>query len=202
MKIKLISMGLLLTSLACNLFTFSEGASVVNQPAMAEAENHSEVQMGELYRSEGGGFSFLTLPSYEIDEVQGRVSLFPVPSDEQSGPYIVLISRLAEENITLAQALNYTQKANSSSVFAEAEDIIVQGLPAISVRYTRPYHAIDGVIMDYYGAEEGEEIQGWFVLVEVVPGHIFRLEMYAPSQQWQELLPLFEAVLYSLRFTE
>ncbi|HET60160.1 MAG TPA: hypothetical protein ENN32_07305 [Chloroflexi bacterium] len=192
----MMTMFILLTGLACNLLP------LVGQDHSAGIDEDNEVQMGALYRSESGGFTFLTLPGYDIDEVQGRVSMFPTPSDEQSGPYITMIGRLAEEDITLAQALNYTPKANSSSVFSETEDIIVQGLPAISVFYTRPYHAIDGVILDYYGADEGEEIQGWFVLVEVSPGHIFRLEMFAPSQQWQELLPSFESLLESLRFTE
>lgn len=192
----IMTMLVLLTALACNL------SLLVGQDHSAGFDVDSEEHMGELYRSEGGDFSFLTLPGYEIDEVQGRVSMFPVPSDAQSGPYVTLTGRLAEDDITLSQALNYTQKANSSSVFTEAKDITVQGLPAISVRYTRPYHAIDGVILDYYGADEGEEIQGWFVLVEVSPGHIFRLEMFAPSEQWEELLPSFEAVLYNLRFAD
>jgi hypothetical protein len=193
--IGIVGLIVMLTGLSCNL-------PLVGQVKLTDRAEVNEVQMGELYRSETGGFSTLTLSGYEVDEVQGRVEMFPIPSDEQSGPWVVLIDRLAEDDITLAQALNYTQKANSSAVFEAAEDITVQGRPALSLRYTRPYHAIDGVVLDYYGADEGEEILGWFVLVEVSPGHIFRIEMFAPSQQWQELLPSFEALLDSLRFAE
>lgn len=153
-----------------------------------------------LIQSESGGFALLPIPGYTVTEFEGGMTLYPDPFDQASGPGMVLSNTTLDADIDLDQAVNVAYKRYSAYAFEKPQTITIGGLPAVGLDFTTEYHADDGVILDYYGAEEGEAIHGRIVLVLRDPQTLFEVFMLAPEADWKDVLPLYEDVLESIQF--
>ena len=146
-----------------------------------------DAKLGEEIRSEGGGFSFRTIPGYTTEEGFGLASVEAPDADPNTGPAIMLMGSSGEEDYTPEEFFDeFTSDLEEGVELSPPRKIDVDGKP--------------GLIADVSGAPEGEEVVGRIVVVAPTPKHHFIMIAVAPADQWDEFGPLFDAVLASIRF--
>ncbi|MEA3350522.1 MAG: protein kinase [Chloroflexota bacterium] len=157
-----------------------------------EASSIPENALGAEYRSEDGGYAFLTIPTYLVEGLAGGGTYMYAPNaDPDYGPAIIFDSEIAAADITVDQLYEeYKQlfTEDSQPQFTNKRTITVGGL--------------SGVAADLSGDLEGQEIVGRFVVVKLTPIRDFTIIAAAPGEQWNELDPLYDAVLDSITFFE
>jgi hypothetical protein len=181
---------LALTTLACGLG--GQKASPTSPPAPTntpEPPPTPEPELGEEYRSDEGGFAFKTIPDYAVEEFFGWVSMEAPGADPEVGPAILLMNDVNEESITTEQLFDdFVQDIETDVQVSEPQEVTVGGLPGLAADLNLTY--------------EDTEAVGRVVFVAVPPTRSFSAIGVAPSERWDELAPLFEAVLASLTFFE
>jgi len=152
-----------------------------------------EVTLGEEHRSAEGGFAFLTIPGYLIEEYGGFVYMSAPDASPNVGPTILLIGSLEEEGTTTEQL--YEQIVQD---FAGGQDVKVE----LSNKREVSFGGITGLAADVSGTVDEQEVNARFVVSMVTPTQSFTMFGAAPVAQWTELAPLFDAVLASVQFFE
>ncbi|MBL7164615.1 MAG: 6-bladed beta-propeller [Anaerolineales bacterium] len=160
-------------------------------PAPEQAEKESmDVQLGEEYRSEGGGYSFNVIPGYDVEEFFGFAGM-TAPDDDQAG--IVLMGGASEGSITLDSLYE-----DAVAEIEEDEDEVV-----LSNKQSLTVAGLAGYAVDVSGTLEGEPVVGRVVVVAVSDEQEFTMIGFAPQARWDaELEAYFEAVLESVAFFE
>lgn len=147
-----------------------------------------DVELGEEIRSEDGGYSFKTVPGYTTEEAFGFTSIEAPDADEDLGPAMMLAGGLGEEDATPEELYDdFVSELETDIKVSPPRKIDVDGKP--------------GVVADVTGTDDGTEMAGRIVMVAVTPKHHFMMMGAAPADRWaDELEPLFDAVLASVRF--
>jgi hypothetical protein len=158
------------------------------EPEPTEAST-SDVELGEEVRSEDGGFSFRAVPGYTTEEAYGMASMEAPGADPDLGPAMMLMGALGEESYTPEEFFaEFTGNLDTNVEVSPPRKIDVDGQP--------------GVIADVTGTEGDAEMVGRIVVAAPTPNHHFIMVAVAPADQWDEIGPLFDAVLASVRFFE
>lgn len=145
------------------------------------------ITLGEVYRSDAGGFAFRVIPGYEIADFGDMVNMVAPGADPDLGPIV-----------TLSGAIMVTDKTNEE-LYAELKD----GTP-LTLGPAQPItvNGIDGLAVDISGNNGGHSIRGRAALVMVAPRQQFALLLGAPADEWDAVAPYFDALLGSLEFFE
>ncbi len=199
---------LTISSLACGLLNRGDEAAtevpdqlIENAPSddpvdslpADEAENPNpppSVDLGEEYRSEAGGYAFNPIPGYSFEEFFGLTSMEAADAEPDLGPLVFLIGGTNEE------------EKSTEDIYAEfiantpEEEINILDEQAIVV------DGIEGLLVDIAGVQDGVEVGGRMVIVAVTPTQQFTMFASAPQDRWEEVEPLFDAVLASVHFFE
>jgi peptidoglycan hydrolase-like protein with peptidoglycan-binding domain len=203
LRIFSIFLVLVLSTLACGLFSGGDSSPIEipaeplpessepDQPAIPPETQES--LLGEEYTSLEGGFSFLQVPGYTVEDFFGFVKMSAPGADPDLGPSILLIGGLNEEQQTLAEFYDNIKQdieedEGNQLEFSHEREITIGGVPGKSV--------------DLSGVVNGQEVEGRVVVAMVNPLHQFSMYAAAPKDRWDELSPLFEAVLGTLSFFE
>lgn len=168
--------------------------SVEEEPeaSIPEAEQSAD-ELGDEYRSEEGGFSFATIPGYEVEGFFGMVSMAPSDADPDLGPMFLLIGGPNEEDATSEQLLDNFVSDSSADPDAEI---------TVSENISIPVGGVDGLMAELTGTVDGQDVVGRIVVVVPTPTQQFNLFGFAPAEQWGDLEPHFDAVLASITFFE
>jgi hypothetical protein len=146
--------------------------------------------LGQEHRNEDGGFAFRTIPTYSVESYSGGSSYMEAPNaDPDFGPMIVLEVQIADAGSTTDQDFEELKRELAEGTqlqYTNNREVTVGGLR--------------GLATDLSGSADGEAIGGRIVLVKVKPTRIFIMLGAAPSAQWGELDPRFEAVLATITF--
>jgi hypothetical protein len=146
-----------------------------------------DVELGEEIRSEDGGYSFNTIPGYTTEEAFGMASVEAPDADPDMGPALMLMGGFGEESATPEELYEeFTSELGADIEVSPLRKIQVDGQP--------------GVIADVSGTEDGAEVIGRIVVAAPTPNHHFVMIAAAPADRWDELAPLFDAVLASIHF--
>lgn len=151
-------------------------------------------------RSESGAFSLVPIPGYTLAQTVSGMTLYPDPFDPASGPGMVLGTTTLEAAVDLDQAAAVARKRYSAYLFSDPVQVEIGGITGVQLDFTTEYHADDGVVLDYYGADEGEIINGRLILVLLDPQTLFEARMLAPQSQWKKVLPLYQEVIKRIGF--
>ena len=165
------------------------GETTSEEVEATESET-DEIQLGDVYTSTEGGFSFRTIPGYEVEEFMGLVNTRPEDDEEVA---LMLMGSLLDESIDLEdlyqQALQEVEEDSGDIEFANRRDVTVDDIPGIAVDVSGPF--------------EGEDMVGRIVIVVVSPTQEFRMIGIAPADRWEtELASLFETTLATVQFFE
>jgi len=199
---------LVISSLACGLFGGSDEPSEsfstpADQPtgemAASEEESTTEVEapqaapdvdLGDEYRSEAGGYAFQPIPGYEMEEFFGLASMAAADADTDLGPMFMLIGGTNDEANTEDQIFDkFMQDAEGENVeILDRREITVDSKP--------------GILADINGEVDGQQVIGRIVVVAVTPNHQFTMFASAPEDRWTEVEDNFDAVLASIYFFE
>jgi len=166
-------------------------ASPQVQPSGAEIlRAHPEVELGDEYRSEQGGFSFNVIPGYAFQEDSGKASM-NLPDNDEIG--VLLFGGVAEERITLDSLYDQI----TTDIFGGEEDVKVGNKQSIRVAGLPGYYA------DISGTENGTPMAGRIVVVAVSPEQQFVMMGFGTKDRWDaEVEAYFEAVLATVKFFE
>jgi len=159
-----------------------------------------EIKLGDRIVSEMGGYSIQSMPDFEIKEAGGFVTMFPPNGDKQSGPGFVISGENFDQQINLKTAIEGIIKNASNHQFDRPLPISVGGSDGLSANYFFTYHALDGVILENPGANEGERIRGQSVVVVLEDHKLIKINCYAPEKLYSSIGPVFNSVLKSIRF--
>jgi hypothetical protein len=150
-----------------------------------------DTELGEELRSEVGGYACQTIPGYTVEEAFGFASMEAPDADPELGPAVLLIGGAVEdEGGKTAQDLydDFVSDLEGGIEVSEPGEITVGGAT--------------GLVADVEGAVEGQRMSGRLVFVAVSPSHHFTALSVAPADLWDDLAPLFEAVVASITFFE
>ena len=127
-----------------------------------------QISLGEQYRSEEGGYLFLTIPDAMIEEYKGYVFMLPAEADEQVGPGIVMDgSNLSEaQSLDEVFAAQMENIASSDTIVSEPQEVTVGGMPGLQVEVS--------------GIESNQAITGKIIVVLVNPKQMFMIGGMAP----------------------
>ncbi len=201
-QISIVVVVLAIANLACQAI-MGGGAkedAPEEQPAPAQAEPSEDgagedapqkapdIQLGDEFRSEEGGFSFREIPGYKSDEFVGFVSMVAPDADEVS---LILVGGINEDGVDLESLYNEGVDGLESEgiELSDRREITVDGIP--------------GYAVDVHGLDDDVEMAGRIVVVAVSPTQEFNMMASAPAVRWTtELEDYFEDVLATVQFFE
>ena len=169
---------LIATAMSCNLLSsLSKGDSASSDP-----------DLGEVYRSEYGGFEFQPLVDYTLDDTMGILSMTAPDGNMQSGPGMMLIGGMNYEEISLEKAIKNMMDQTPDYEYGNIDAVEIDG--------------VEGAQVDFEGEYEGEDVQGQIIIVMVDDLQQFICVMLAPPDQWDDEYKRYEKVLDTIRFFE
>ena len=159
----------------------------------ASEKNSPDSSLGNEYRSEEGGYSFSTIPDYEVEEFFGMTSMEAPDADPEFGPAMLLVGGINEEAKTVDQLIDEFSQDVTENPDAQVE---------LSEKSALKVAGIDGLSLDITGTVDDQPIAGRIVVALPMPTQQFTMFGFAPTDQWADLSPYFEAVLNSIEFFE
>ena len=138
------------------------------EPAVEDAQ----ILLGEAYRSEAGGYSFLTIIDASIEEYGGSVYMIAPGGVENYGPAVIMAGEYLDEEQTLDEAFDWqlTNMGSSNTEFSEPQDVTVGGAP--------------GRLVEVSGTQDEQEMAGRIIVVLVNPHQMFMIGGIAPLADW------------------
>jgi hypothetical protein len=146
--------------------------------------------LGEEQQSEQGGFAFQSILGYTIEGDFGLVGMEAPDADPEIGPALMLQGGVTEGGTTSQQLFDdFAGDVEADVQISEPREITVGGVPALAADLS---------------LTSGEtQAAGRAVFAAVTPTQSFLVLGIAPGDRWDnELAPLFDAVLASVRFFE
>jgi len=176
-----ISLAVLILIMACSFFGAKEEG---NSPSTPKDSKY----LSEEYRSEGGGFSIRKVREYDFKDVIGIVNMIAPGGDEKVGPGILVMGGLTIKGTTNAELIEKMSSQSETMEVKKPKSIKVAG--------------IDGLLADIGGTYEGQDIKGKVVVAMVTDEQQFTIMGFSPAEKWNDLSPVFDAVLGSVTFFE
>jgi hypothetical protein len=176
-----ISLAFLILVMACTVFGGKEEGSSPSTPK-------DSAYLGEEYRSEEGGFSIQKIKDYEFNDVIGIVNMLAPGGDKNIGPGIMVLGGLMDEDMTNDNLLEKMRADSTDLKILKEKSIKVAGK--------------NGYTADIEGSFDGKPVKGRVVIAMVTPRQQFNMMGFAPKEKWNELSPIYEAVLGSVKFFE
>jgi len=147
-----------------------------------------EVVLGETFQSESGGFSLQKVPEYKFEEVLGMVIMMPSDAQQDVGPFIMAYGDLMDEEKTTQDILAEMQAQTNNAQFDDPKETEVGG--------------VKGLLVAFSGDEDGQALKGKVFVAAPYPKQEFYMTALAPEDRWEELEPLYDAVLNSITFNQ
>lgn len=198
-KLMILVFILALVTLSCGLFTGSQeegndpGAEVLQQEKDTQDPTPDTEALpperGAEVSSEMGGFFFISVPGWIVEEEIGIAAVTSPTADEDVGPSFMLVGGTNSfgyaSNDELLQ--DFTQTEDDVE-FSNQRQITIAGVP--------------GVAVDIKGVYEDTEVAGRIVVAMVSAEQYFQMIGFAPSNQWEQVGPYFDELLQSVQFFE
>lgn len=148
------------------------------------------IQLGDEYRSKEGGYSFKIVPDYLLEEFSGVVSMDAPDADPVTGPSLLLIGGINDDEKSLEQLMeDFVSGLEEGVEVSNRRDVMVDNIP--------------GIMVDFEAVMDGKESLGRVVLVAVTPYQMFSMIGAAPPERMDgELDVIFESILASVSFFE
>jgi len=169
-----------------------EQAPDVEEP-QSESEEPTEepvIELEDIYRSTEGGYAFRPITDYSLDEFFGFTTMMATDGSPDSGPAIIMIGEVTDEELTLDEFydIQIAEISSEDVIYSDPRDVIVGGKPGRSV--------------DISGTSDGVEVAGIMTVVLVNPTQTLLFAGVAPVDQWDDFSPVVDAVESSITFFE
>jgi peptidoglycan hydrolase-like protein with peptidoglycan-binding domain len=160
--------------------------------AASESANAPQIPLGEEQRSEKGGYAFLVVPDYVIEETEGYALLVAPDGDASNGPAFFMLGGLLPESQTLDGLFEEQMQNIGLGLGMEISDpreVTVDGAPGRSI--------------DLNGLNDGQiPVAGRITTVLVTPNQMFVFGAMAPADRWEEIAGIYDALQASITFFE
>lgn len=179
---------MVLLTLSCNLPTSGNEKSEGEEEVVSFEKINKD--LGDVYRSVEGGYSFQSIPEYELEEQWGIAYMYPEDADPDAGPMFILIGGLNTEEKTVE----------------DIKDDFVAGLEGdieLSKDNKVKINGKEGIKVEYEAANNGKDVVGQAIFIAVTPYQVFSLiDLYPPGQYKSKQKDLFEEVSKTITFFE
>lgn len=166
---------LMLLVMACSLFAGDKTSS-----------SDSDKYLGDEYSSKGGGFSIRKAKDFDFKDVIGIVNMVAPGGNEKVGPGIIVMGGLTIKGTTNESLMEKVSEQSGDLKVSKPKTMKVAG--------------VDGFSADVSGSYEGTDVKGKMVVAMVTDEQQFTMMGFSPSDKWNELSPVFDAVLGSVKF--
>jgi sugar lactone lactonase YvrE len=194
---------LTLATLACGLFWGAQEddgdgeptpvAGVINQTqdvaTLTPDTDALPPERGAEVSSEMGGFSFIAVPGWTVEEALGIAALSSPTADEDVGPSFMLVGGTNIDGFVSNDDLleDFTQ-TDADVEFVNQRQITIAGVPS--------------QVVDLEGVYEGTEVSGRIVVSLVSADQYFQMIGFAPREEWEQVGLYFDDLVQSLNFFE
>ena len=186
---------LVLISLACSLGSKKGTDEQTNDSSVNVTQENQEEEpevdlpeLGEERRSEEGGYAYRVIPDFKVESSIGITSMVAPDGSYEAGPLVMIIGGVKDEGSTTESVYKNMKASSTAITFSNERKIKIDGHPGIAV--------------DFSGTLGGEQILG-SMAIAVTELQQISILANAPKEQWEnELAPLFEAVVKSIRLFE
>ena len=198
-KLRILIFILALVTLSCSLFTGSQEDS--SDPGMDTLQQENDTQepapdtealppeRGAEVSSEMGGFSFIAVPGWTVEEEVGIAAVTSPTADEDVGPSFMLFGGVNSAGFASNDDLMEDFTLNEADVeFFNQRQITIGGVPGLGV--------------DMKGEFEGTEVEGRIVVAMVSADQTFQMIGFAPSDQWEQVGSSFDELVQTVNFFE
>lgn len=178
----------ILLTLSCNL-PFPNKDDEGEKEVVVSSENENK-DLGEVYSSTDGGYSFQVIPDFELEEQWGISYMYPADADPDAGPMFILIGGMNEiEKSTDDLKEDFLAGFEGEMDISKGKKIKIDGK--------------EGVLVEYEAQNNGKDVKGQAIFVAVTPYQVFSLiDLYPPNDYKSKQKDLFEAVSETVRFFE
>ena len=147
----------------------------------------SDVPLGDVQKSDEGGFSFRAIPDYEVNSIIGMVTMTAPGSDPDLGPVMLLAGGKTDQEITLDKLLEDFKSGTSDMTLGEVKKIKVAGADALAADFTT--------------VDKGNNISGRVIVALPSPTHQWTAFGGAEKDTWdKDFAKIFDAVVASVTF--
>lgn len=178
---------MVLLTLACNL-PISGKNKTENEEVVSLAKVNKD--LGDVYRSVEGGFSFQSIPEYEMEEAWGIVSMSPPGVDPEIGPIIYLVGGLNTEEKT-AEIIkdDFVAGLEGEIDLSKVKKVKIDGK--------------EGIRVEFELIKNDQVLVGQAIFIAVTPYQVFSMIDFNPSDQYKsKQKDLFEEVSKTITFFE
>ena len=190
---------LVLVTLACSLFGGSQedgsdqGAEVLQQEKDTQDPTPDTEALpperGAEVSSDMGGFFFISVPGWIVEEEIGIAAVTSPTAEEDVGPSFMLVGGTNSIGYASNDDLLEDFTLNEADVeFFNQRQITIAGVPGLAV--------------DMKGEYEGTEVEGRIVVALVSADQYFQMIGFAPSDQWEQVGPSFDELVQTVDFFE
>ncbi len=185
---------LMTVSLSCGILGGSESPSgndtTSPQGAGDSQPSAPQANLGDVYRSEVGGYAFQAIPGYEVEEVFGLASMLAPGADPDEGPVFLFVGGASDEPLITEEIIGeMMENSEDDTVTLEQREITVGGK--------------QGILMDVEGEDDsGTTSRVRVVIVSVSDTQHLTIMVLAPIDRWGEVDANFDSVLASISFFE
>ena len=166
---------LMLLVMACSLFASDKSSS-----------GDSDKYLGDEYSSKGGGFSIRKAKDYDFKDVIGIVNMVAPGGNDKVGPGIIVMGGLTIKGTTNESLMEKVSEQSGELKVGKPTSTKVAG--------------VEGFSADISGSYEGTDVKGKMVVAMVTDEQQFTMMGFSPSDKWNDLSPVFDAVLGSVKF--
>jgi len=199
-KLMILVFILALVTLSCSLFTGSQEDGS-DDPGTETLQQEKDTQdptpdtealppeRGAEVNSEIGGFFFISVPGWIVEEEIGIAAVTSPTADEDVGPSFMLVGGTNSSGYASNDELlqDFTQ-TDDDVEFSNQRQITIAG--------------VQGLAVDIKGIYEDTEVAGRIVVAMVSADQYFQMIGFAPSNQWAQVGPYFDELLQSVQFFE
>ena len=144
--------------------------------------------LGVVFRSQDGGYSFQEIPEFDQESNGGLIYLSPPDADPDAGPMLILIGGANDVEKTPQDLLDdFKDGMEDDLEIFNQHDIQLGGKPALKI--------------DYKGSNNGKKVVGTAIFVAVSPTQIFSLiGIYPPDRYGTDEKNIFDDLSETIRF--
>lgn len=173
----------------CTGCLFLPSFSKKKEPTEKKNEGVSESTKSEIMEYGEGGFSFKTIPGWDVICALGMIQMKAPDAHPEFGPAFLIMAGDNDTEMTTEEAFANFESTSTAGKIGKPKKIKVGGFQALQAEMT--------------STQDGEEVKAYVITSMLTKTRQFTMMASSPAERWNdEIEPYFEDVVKSIKFID